>query len=143
MINLEIQWSILINGKIKTVNLCGRMWKIPIEYRPSFFAFWNGAKYKMWNEGFSVSKIDNDWYLYETKVCIENFSKIGNQPPPSPPTEAEEFWLPPYKVENENGLRPWQVESVSKLVTAINRMGCAIDGSDVGIGKTLCCLCCC
>ena len=137
MINLDIQWSDPYQWENKDGELMWRrMWKIPIEYRPSFFAFWNGAKYKMWNEGFSVSKVDDNWYLYETKVCVENFSTIGGQEPPSPPIEAEEFWLPPYKVENENGLRPWQIESVSKLVTAINKAGCAIDGSDVGVGKT-------
>ena len=137
MINLEIQWSDPHKWENKDGEpMWRRVWKIPIEYRPSFFAFWNGAKYKMWNEGFSVAKVDDDWYLYETKVCIENFSEIGSQKQPSPPLEAEEFWLPPYKVENEKGLRPWQVESVSKLVTTINKTGCAIDGSDVGVGKT-------
>ena len=137
MINLDIQWSDPYQWENKDGELMWRrMWKIPIEYRPSFFAFWNGAKYKMWNEGFSVSKVDDNWCLYETKVCVENFSTIGGQEPPSPPIEAEEFWLPPYKVENEDGLRPWQIESVSKLVTAINKAGCAIDGSDVGVGKT-------
>jgi superfamily II DNA or RNA helicase len=137
MINLDIQWSDPYQWENKDGELMWRRaWKIPVEYRPSFFAFWNGAKYKMWNEGFSVSKVDDHWYLYETKVCIENFSEVGGQKPPSPPIEAEEFWLPPYKVENENGLRPWQIESVSKLVTAINKTGCAIDGSDVGVGKT-------
>ena len=135
MINLDIQWSDPYKWENKDGELVWcRGWKIPVEYRSPFFAFWKGAKYKMWNEGFSVTKIDDDWYLYETKVCIENFSNIG-QEPPSPPLEAEDFWLPPYKVENENGLRPWQIESVSKLVTAINKSSCAIDGSDVGVGK--------
>ena len=113
-----------------------RVWKIPIGCRSSFFTFWNSAKYKMWSEGFSVSKVDNDWYLYETKICIENFSTIGEQEPPSHPMEDEDFWLPPHKVKDDSGLRPWQVESVSKIVTAINKTGCSIDGSDVGIGKT-------
>ncbi len=112
-----------------------RLWRIPVEYRPAFFAFWNGAKYRMWKEGFSVAKIEEDWYLYETKVDPKNFKEIAGQEPPTVP-EAEEFWLPPYKVKNEEGLRPWQIESVGKLVTALNKWGCAIDGSDVGVGKT-------
>jgi len=33
-------------------------------------------------------------------------------------------------------LRPWQVTAVSKLCAAIKKWGCAIDGSDVGVGKT-------
>ena len=116
-----------------------RMWKIPVEYRSQFFTFWNRTKFQLWNEGFSVAKVDDDWYLYETKTCIENFKEFnGIKPlePPSVSSETEVFWLPPYKVKNETGLRPWQIESVSKLVTAINGGGCAIDGSDLGIGKT-------
>lgn len=136
MINLDIQWSDPYQWENRDGDIVWRrMWKIPPEYRPSFFAFWNKAKYSMWNEGFSVSKIDNDWYLYETKVDPQNFKEIGGVKPPTPP-EAEEFWLPPYKVKNEKGLRSWQVDSVSKLVGAINKNNCAIDGSDVGIGKT-------
>ena len=53
----------------------------------------------MWNDGFSVAKIDNDWYLYETKVCIENFSKINGQEPPSPPPEAKSFGYPPTRLK--------------------------------------------
>ncbi len=137
MINLDIQWSEPYQCENKDGDLMWRrMWKIPMEYRSSFFAFWNGAKYYLWNQGFSITKIDNDWYLYETKTCVENFIEIGGNPNPPPPKEAEEFWLPPYKVKNETGLRPWQVEAVSKLVMAINKNGCAIDGSDVGVGKT-------
>ena len=135
MINLEIVWSDPYQWENRDGDMVWRRnWKIPPEYRPSFFAFWNKAKYSMWNEGFSVSKIDNDWYLYDTKVDPQNFKEIGGVKPPPPP--EDEFWLPPYKVKDERGLRPWQVESVSKLVGAINKNNCAIDGSDVGVGKT-------
>ncbi len=134
--NLNIEFSEPYQWENKDGELVWRrLWKIPQEYRSSFFTFWNKAKYHMWNKGFSVSKIDVDWYLYETKTSIENFINIGEDPPPTPP-EAEEFWMPPYKVENETGLRSWQIESVSKLVTSINKSGCAIDGSDLGTGKT-------
>lgn len=137
MINLDIQWSDPYQWENNDGELMWRrLWRIPVEYRSSFFAFWNGAKYNLWKEGFTVAKIDEDWYLYETKVDPANFASIGGKSPPPPPPEAEDFWLPPYKVENENGLRPWQVDSVSKLVGAINKGGCAIDGSDVGVGKT-------
>lgn len=138
MINLDIQWSEPYQWENKDGEpMWRRMWKIPIEYRSTFFQFWNTAKYHLWNQGFSISKIDNDWFLYETKTCVENFLEIGGKPAPTPPPEAEdEFWLPPYKVKDESGLRPWQVDAVGKLVTAINKHGCAIDGSDVGVGKT-------
>jgi len=136
MIKLDIQWSDPYQWENKDGELMWRrMWKIPNDYRTPFFTFWNTAKYNLWSQGFSISKIDADWYLYETKTGVENFVEINGEKPPTPP-EPEQFWLPPYKVKNESGLRPWQVEAVSKLVTAINTTGCAIDGSDVGVGKT-------
>jgi len=135
MINLDIQWSEPYQWQNKDGEMVWRrLWRIPVEYRTPFFTFWNKAKYWLWDQGFSIEKIDTDWYLYETKVCIENFSKPEKEEDTN--QEAEDFWLPPYKVKNEDGLRPWQVDSVSKLVTSINKSGCAIDGSDLGIGKT-------
>lgn len=135
MLHLEIQWSEPFQWENKDGDIMWRrFWKVPVEYRSVFFAFWNREKYKMWGEGYSISKVDNDWFLYETKTCVENFNLLGGEPAPEPP--EEEFWVPPYKVLNETGLRPWQVASVSKIVTALNKTGCAIDGSDVGVGKT-------
>jgi superfamily II DNA or RNA helicase len=138
MFNLEISWSDPYQWENKDGDLMWRrMWRIPVESRSAFFSFWNQAKYHFWNQGFSISKVDNDWYLYETKADAANFVEIGGQKPVvPPPSSEEEFWLPPYKVKNPHGLRPWQIESVGKLVTSINSTGCAIDGSDVGVGKT-------
>jgi len=138
MLNLEISWSDPYQWENKDGDMMWRrMWCIPIEYRSSFFSFWNTAKYHLWNQGFSIAKVDDNWYLYETKTDVANFVEIDGQKPPTPPPEAiDEFWLPPYKVKNTNGLRPWQIDSVGRLVTAINTTGCAIDGSDVGVGKT-------
>lgn len=116
-----------------------RIWLIPIEQRSDFFIFWKTAKYQLWDEGFSVKKIDDDWFLMESKLEIENFKVFNNSPktPPKPPIpEPEEFWTAPYDVKNVEGLRPWQVGSVSKLITAIENWNGAIDGSDVGVGKT-------
>lgn len=137
MINIDIQWSdpFQLEDEKDGVTKWRRIWLIPTEYRSPFFAFWNAKKYKMWEDGFSVKKIDDDWYLIETKLCVENFKEFNGKKP-TPPPDPTDFWLPPYKVLNEDGLRPWQVDSVSKLVGAINRWGCAIDGSDVGVGKT-------
>ena len=103
-------------------------------HRSSFFNFWKAQKYKLWADGFSVTKQDTEWVVYETKMCIENFKDFKGTEPPKP--KEEEFWLPPYKVKNESGLRPWQVESVSRIVSSINKYGCSIDGSDLGVGKT-------
>ena len=137
MINIDIQWSEPFQWEDEKDDVIKwrRIWLIPAEYRSPFFAFWGANKFKLWKDGFSVQKIDDDWYLMETKLDASNFKEFnGKKQKPIP--EAEEFWLPPYKVNNESGLRPWQVDSVSKLVTSINHWGCAIDGSDVGVGKT-------
>jgi len=136
--NLDIQWSEPYQWETKDGDLVWRrMWRIPLEHRSSFFTFWNSAKFSLWNQGFSITKIDADWYLYETKNEIDQFVSFGaTQPKKINPPKEEEFWHPPYKVKNSNGLRPWQVDSVGKLVSAINATGCAIDGSDVGVGKT-------
>jgi len=135
--NIDIQWS----DPFKCEDYDGlkkwrRVWLIPSEYRSAFFAFWKGNKYKMWADGFSVKKIDDDWFLMETKLSAENFKEIGGKKPAPPPPDPDEFWVPPYKVQNEEGLRPWQVDSVSKLITSLSKWNSAIDGSDVGVGKT-------
>lgn len=137
MINIDIQWSEPFQWEDEKDDVIKwrRIWLIPAEYRSPFFAFWGANKFKLWKDGFSVQKIDDDWYLMETKLDASNFKEFNGKKQKAPP-EAEEFWLPPYKVNNESGLRPWQVDSVSKLVTAINHWGSAIDGSDVGVGKT-------
>jgi superfamily II DNA or RNA helicase len=124
------QWQDEKNGLLKW----RRMWLIPPNLRSAFFAFWKGNKFKLWKDGFSVEKIEDDWYLFETKLEVANFKQFGSTPPPAP--AEEEFWTPPYKVEQTDGLRPWQIESVSKIIMALNTHGCAIDGSDVGVGKT-------
>ncbi len=140
MMNLNIQWSEPYQWENKDGDLMWRrMWRIPVEHRSAFFTFWNTAKYHLWNQGFSITKVDADWYLYETKTEITNFVSFDGTPAPTPVVvvaKAEEFWLPPYQVKNPHGLRPWQIESVGKLITSINSTGCAIDGSDVGVGKT-------
>lgn len=134
MVTFEIKWSdpypfVDKDGRDKW----RRHWIIPQPNRSSFFQWWNKNKFRLWNDGFSVAKQDVEWVVYETKTDVTGFKKMTAEPPPP---KEEVFWLPPYKVKNEAGLRPWQVESVSKLVSSINKFGCAIDGSDLGVGKT-------
>jgi hypothetical protein len=113
-----------------------RIWMIPVDARSAFFAFWSSNKFRLWNEGFSVKKIENEWYLLECKIDPQNFKEFPGVPKPKcAEIEEEAFWSPPYKVKNTDGLREWQVDSVSKVVSAINKIGCAIDGSDVGCHK--------
>ncbi len=136
MLDIKIDWSEPFqyedsDGTMKW----RRIWLIPLDYRSAFFTFWNGNKYKMWDQGFSVQKIEKDWFLIETKISCALFKEFKDHPRPKPAPE-EQFWLPPYEVKDKEGLRDWQVESVSKLVAAINHWGAAIDGSDTGVGKT-------
>jgi hypothetical protein len=114
-----------------------RIWMIPVDVRSAFFTFWNGNKFRLWNEGFSVKKIENDWYLIECKIDPQNFKDFSIAGVPKPKiAEIEELdFTPSYKVKNTEGLRTWQIDSVSKIVGTIERIGCAIDGSDVGVGK--------
>ena len=137
MVNFEIKWSNpykMVDDK-DGIEKWRRHWIIPPEHRSSFFNFWNRSKFKLWTEGFSITKQDTDWVLLETELCIENFKAFKGTPTPKPP-EEQTFWLPPYEVKDKSGLRPWQIESVSKLVSSINKYRCGIDGSDLGVGKT-------
>jgi superfamily II DNA or RNA helicase len=134
-VNFEIKWSEPYRIQDKDgIDKWRRHWIIPPANRSSFFNFWSRQKFILWGEGFSVAKQDTEWVVYETKMCLENFKAFKGTEQPK--VKDEEFWLPPYKVKNESGLRSWQVESVSKIVSSIKKYGCSIDGSDLGVGKT-------
>lgn len=137
MLSFEIKWSNpykIVDYK-DGIEKWRRHWLIPLEHRSSFFDFWHKAKFKLWGEGFSLTKHNDDWALLETKICVENFKEFKGTSTPKPP-EEQTFWLPPYEVKDKSGLRSWQIESVSKLVSSINKYSCGIDGSDLGVGKT-------
>jgi superfamily II DNA or RNA helicase len=135
--NFEIKWSEPYQFEDKDgIQKWRRLWLIPPIHLTAFFNFWNASKYKLWGQGFSVSKLDNDWVIYETKLDMANFKTFPGTPKPNPKETEEEFWVAPYKVKNESGLRPWQVESVSKIVGSLEKYNAAIDGSDLGVGKT-------
>jgi hypothetical protein len=106
-----------------------REWRIPYTLRPGFFAFWNKSKFSLKDEGFSVYKDGDEWVFTETKLNTILFKKFPGQPAP---VEIEEVTLPVYKVKDVSGLREWQVASVSRLCSALEYWGSAIDGSDTG-----------
>ena len=130
MINLDIRWSDPIqiekNGEVTFI----REWKIPSQYLNQFFVYWKVNKLSLKDKGYSVTKRDNDWVLTETKDNPTLFKEkaIKKQKSDEP--------LPLYEVVKQDGLRPWQVGAVSKIVSSLNKWGAAVDGSDVGIGKT-------
>ena len=132
MINLDVKWSDVYEIESKSgIPLWTRHWLIPVNYRNEFFVYWKGNSFKLKDKGYGVKKVDNDWLLTETHTTKEQFSKKKTTD-----TVKSDEPLKPYEVKVSDGLRPWQVNAVSKLCAAIKKWGCAIDGSDVGVGKT-------
>ncbi len=132
MINLDIQWGEPYQMADEK-GMWRREWLIPTEYRNPFFVYWKTNNFKLKDKGYSVSKRDNDWYLIETQTTKDQFSKSKAN---KKELISEDVVLKPHVMKHSDGLRPWQVESVAKLCSVINKWGCGIDGSDVGIGKT-------
>lgn len=132
MINLDIKWTdpIKIDEGGKTYYV--REWVIPIQYRPHFFSWWKANKFTMKDRGFAVVKRDLDWVLLEVHDDPKDFFSKKESKPTSKKVEP----LPNYDVKHQDGLRPWQVTAVGKLVSSIQKWGAGVDGSDVGVGKT-------
>lgn len=132
MINLDIKWSdpIKIDEGGKTYYV--REWIIPIQYRPHFFSWWKANKFTMKERGFAVVKRDVDWVLLEIHDDPNDFFTKKESKSASKKVEP----LPNYDVKHQDGLRPWQVTAVGKLVSSIKKWGAGVDGSDVGVGKT-------
>jgi len=130
MINLDIRWSDPIQvekgGEVTFV----REWKIPAQYLNQFFVYWKINKLSLKDKGYGVTKRDNDWVLTETKDNPTLFKEKALK------KEKLDEPLPLYEVKQQDGLRPWQVGAVGKVVSSLKKWGAAVDGSDVGIGKT-------
>jgi len=134
MINLDIKWSEPYKYENKNgFSSWRRHWLIPPTYRSQFFQYWKANSFKLKDKGYNVSKQENDWFLTETKISLSEFSVASAT---TTPPKSEETPLVPIEVKDKSGLRPWQVSAVSKLCASINKWGAAIDGSDVGVGKT-------
>ncbi len=134
MINLDVKWSDPYQVESKGgYPLWTRHWLIPQQYRSQFFIYWKGNSFKLKDKGYGVKKVDDNWFLTETKLRKEEFSKEIQQ---QEEVLKKEEPLKPLEVKNTEGLRPWQVNAVGALCASINKWGAAIDGSDVGVGKT-------
>ncbi len=132
---LDIQWNNPFRVKHEGIFKYRREWCISSELLAGFFSWWRVNKYKYLGDGFSVYKKGNDWYLTETKPNIKQFKSFDKDPPKVMPLD-DNFVLTPVVVKNTEGLRPWQVGAVSSILASLNHWNCAIDGSDVGVGKT-------
>ena len=132
MMNIDVQWGDPYQMKDES-----GMWKreglIPTEYRNDFFTYWKVNSFKLKDKGYGVVKKEKDWYLTQTKTTKDQFTNTST---PKKELLSENVTLTPHVMKHLNGLRPWQVESVSKLCSVINKWNCGIDGSDVGVGKT-------
>lgn len=134
MISLDIKWSEPYPLKSDYGDMWRREWLIPPNHLSEFFTYWRKNSFKLKDRGFGVLKKEEEWYLSETKVEKHLFKEYAHLAPP--PIEPTDFFLNPVEIKDKSGLRPWQVNAVGKICAAMNKWGCAIDGSDVGVGKT-------
>jgi superfamily II DNA or RNA helicase len=131
--NIQLNWQEPCpitedNGKISWKREC----LIPLNVRGEFFGYWKSKGFLLKQKGYTVTKKETDWYLIQSVKNKEDFNKVATITKPKDDT----FELKPVEVKNKEGLRPWQVEAVSKLCSAITHIGAGIDGSDLGVGKT-------
>ena len=136
---IDFKWS----TPYKNEGKWRREYIIPPEMLSGFFGFWKKNKFSLLSQGFGVGKTKlGEWAFYETKNDISLFkdfnSGISNntQVTSSPPEAQVIFNLPEYKLKNTEGLRPWQLDAAGVLVAAVNHWGAAVDGSQMGVGKT-------
>jgi superfamily II DNA or RNA helicase len=115
------------NGKSSWKREC----LIPVNVRGAFFAYWKSKSFLIKQKGYSVTKKDQDWYLVQTSKTKESLTSTQKHQ-----SSVDNFQLTPVVVKDSSGLRPWQVDAVSKICSAINHWGASIDGSDLGVGKT-------
>lgn len=127
--DLAVEWSTPKKIKEGNSHVYVREWLIPKPIRGDFFEYWKTNKLNLLLKGYSIDKKKTEWFLKETKEKKSDFDKKIK------PTEKTKP-LKKYKLKNKDGLRPWQVNSVEKLVSSIKQWGCAVDGSEVGVGKT-------
>jgi hypothetical protein len=126
MEQLNVNW-----GKpYKTDSIWQRDWLIPQELRFNFFDYWKKNNFSLKAQGYSVTKKNEEWFLIETKA-----RKLLFDAPVDVGTKHEEL-LETTPLKDPSGLRPWQVSAAEKICASIKKWGAAIDGSDVGVGKT-------
>jgi superfamily II DNA or RNA helicase len=134
MISLDVKWSEPYPFNTERGEWWKRDWLIPANHRSEFFVYWRGNSFKLKERGFGVFKKDEEWYLSESKTAKHLFKEFSHLAPVEKP--SVDFFLTPHKVKDESGLRSWQVDAVGKICAALEKWGCAIDGSDLGVGKT-------
>lgn len=126
----NLQW----NDPIQTERGWIRECLIPIEKRGNFFEYWKLHSSGLKEDGFGVYKKDKDWFVTQYKTNVEDFN-LNKKIKPAPIVKKEPVKELPLVLEDvkyKDGLREWQIGSVSKLRAAIKRYGAAVDGSQMG-----------
>lgn len=138
---LFINWSVPAKVSTKFGSKWMRWWVIPQDYLEGFFIFWNANKIKLKLQGYSIGKNKlgkwtlNEWQTYKADFR-EELGRDNAKKADDPSKIKDLVELPPYEVTNKTGLRKFQVPVVGKLCAAIKKNGAALDGSDLGTGKT-------
>ena len=130
----NLQW----NDPVKIEKGWIRECLIPIDKRGTFFEYWKLHSSGLKEDGFGVYKKDKDWFVTQYKNNKDEFNSNKKiEPKPIIKKQpVEELPLVLEDVKYKDGLREWQIGSVSKLKAAIKRYGAAVDGSQMGTGKT-------
>ena len=132
--DIKIDWTDPFKEKVGGKEVWKKEGLIPLPIRSSFFVYWKSKGFILKQKGYSVTKKGEDWYIVQT---LKNENDLGVTSPTPPPID-EVFDAQPTDIINKEGLRPWQVGAAGKLVSVIKKLRCAVDGSDMGIGKTFC-----
>ena len=132
-LSTQLTWS----KPTKVLTKYGSRWKksciLDPDFASGFWAFWKSNSPMMKKMGYSVSKNKDtrDWIITHWNVNKEEL--IGETPEPETELKSD---LPKRRVKHKEGLRPWQVDAVSRLTASIVKHKAAMDGSDTGVGKT-------
>jgi len=122
MMDLGSNWSPLTRIKSGGVFFDKRELIIPDSYIGAFFRYWGYNKLKLKSEGYSITKSKSGEWVLSQLVRRDDV--------------VETITLPEYTLKYTNGLHEWQKEAAQKLCSIITTLGSAIDGSDLGMGKT-------
>lgn len=146
-LNERINWTtpVLVRSKTsETGFLWERKWIIPDDLRQEFISFWKQNLSSMVGRGFSfIENFSGKSILFERALNVNGFSAIGNKTNREVKNIDDVSVLSTtglkkisYTLKDDSGLRPWQKDVVPQLVAAINEWGGAIDGSEMGVGKS-------
>jgi superfamily II DNA or RNA helicase len=114
-----------------------RQWKVPPELVDGFLSFWEKSP-DLKDNGFYIKKELDGLYLHERRRFISGFYPIGKNKRDSEPKFSDVDSLSIVPIKDSSGLKDWQPDITARLCAAIRKYDSAIDGSDLGTGKSYC-----